>query len=199
MPAVVEGRRAAILLAVVGALVAATYFLPALNFGPFADDDGDGPGAGAPTHGCAHARDEPRDGLREAERATLCLLNAERRARGLGELRPERALRRAALRHSEDMVERDFFEHVNPDGVDQHERIVRAGYRLRPGGFSTGENLATGDPGTPAAMVDGWMHSSGHRRNILRPQFDEIGIGIVPRHQEGGLGATYTTTFGGRS
>jgi uncharacterized protein YkwD len=195
---VVEGRRAAILLAVVGALVAAAYFVPALHLGPFDDDDDAPTGANAPTHGCDHARDEPRDGVRKAELATLCLLNAERRARGLGRLRENRALRRAALRHSEDMVERDFFEHGNPDGVGPHERIVRAGYTLRRTGFSTGENLATGDPGTPAAMVDGWMHSPGHRRNILRRSFDEIGIGIVPRHQEGGLGATYTTTFGGR-
>jgi uncharacterized protein YkwD len=186
-----------VLLAVVGALVAATYLLPEVSFGPFGRDDERPAGADAPTRGCAHAREEPRDGLPEAERATLCLLNAERRARGLGELRPDRALRRAALRHSEDMLERDFFEHENPDGLEPHDRILRAGYRLQPGGFSTGENLATGDPGTPAAMVDGWMHSPGHRKNILRRSFDEIGIGIVPRHQEGGLGATYTTTFGG--
>jgi uncharacterized protein YkwD len=196
---VVEGRRAAILLAAVAALVAITYFTPSLGFGPFDRDEEQRSGADAPTRGCAHARVEPRDGLRDAERATLCLLNAERRARGLRPLRPDRALRRAALRHSEDMVQRDFFEHENPDGLGPHDRIVRAGYTLRSGGFSTGENLATGDPGTPAAMVDGWMHSPGHRKNILRRGFEEIGIGIVPRHQEGGRGATYTTTFGGGS
>ena len=194
----VEGRRAAVLLAAVAVLVAVTYFTPSLHFGPFEGED-EPAGGDAPTRGCAHARDEPRDGLRDAERATLCLLNAERRARGLGPLQADRALRRAALEHSQDMVERDFFEHENPDGVGPHERIVRTGYSLRRSGFSTGENLATGDPGTPAAMVDGWMHSAGHRKNILRPGFEEIGIGIVPRHQEGGLGATYTTTFGGRS
>ena len=192
----VEGRRAAILLAAVAVLVAVTYFSPSLGFGPF-DRDDEQPGADAPTHGCAHAEDEPRDGIREAERATLCLLNAERRARGLGRLRPNGRLRAAALRHSEDMVERRFFEHENPDGVDPHERIRRAGYAEGAGRRATGENLATGDPGTPAVMVDGWMHSPGHRKNILRPGFREIGIGIVPRHQEGGPGATYTTAFGG--
>jgi uncharacterized protein YkwD len=180
----------------VGVLVAVTYFTPVLGFGPF-DRDDETPGADAPTHGCDHAKDEPRDGLRDAERATLCLLNAERRARGLGALRPEARLRRAALRHSQDMVERNFFEHENPDGLDPHERMARAGYGAGPRERATGENLATGDPGTPAVMVDGWMHSPGHRKNILRPGFRDIGIGIVPRHQEGGLGATYTTTFGG--
>ena len=62
-------------------------------------------------------------------------------------------------------------------------------------GGSTGENLATGrsDAGTPAVVVDGWMHSPGHRRNVLRREFVEIGIGIVPRDTSGGDGATYAT------
>ncbi|MDQ3937040.1 MAG: CAP domain-containing protein, partial [Actinomycetota bacterium] len=121
--------------------------------------------------------------------------------RGLRTLRPDRKLRAAALAHSRDMVERDFFEHVSPDGVGHHERIVRTGYRLRSSGFATGENLATGREGnaaTPAVVVDGWLHSEGHRRNALRPEFEEIGIGIVPRETRGGPGATYTTTFAGR-
>ena len=188
------------LLALVGALVAATYLVPTLGLGPYGDgDDPEKAATDAPAHGCDGARDEPGDDPRAAERATLCLLNAERRRAGRGPLRTDTALRRAAIRHSEDMVERDYLEHVNPDGLDSHERIVRAGYRLRPSGFSTGENLATGQTGadSPAVIVDGWMHSRGHRRNILRRSFDEIGIGIVPRHTGGGGGATYTTTFGG--
>ena len=193
----VEGRRAILLLVLVGALIAASFLVPSLRFG--APDDDEPPGANAPTHGCEGARAEPRENLRGAERATLCLLNAERRAAGLRPLRSERALRRAALRHSEDMVERDYFEHRNPDGLEPHDRIMRAGYRLRPSGFSTGENLATAETGadSPAVTVDGWMHSPGHRRNILRRGFEEIGIGIVPRYTGGAEGATYTTTFGG--
>jgi uncharacterized protein YkwD len=194
---VVEGRRAFVLLALVGALVAATYLLPELGFGPSGDDEP--PGADAPAHGCDGARDEPREDLRAAERATLCLLNAERREAGLRPLRRDPALRRAALLHSRDMVKRRYLEHRNPDGLEAHDRIVRAGYRLRRGGFSTGENLATGTVGldSPAVIVDGWMHSRGHRRNILRRGFEEIGIGIVPRDTDGRDGATYTTTFGG--
>ncbi|HEX8648555.1 MAG TPA: CAP domain-containing protein [Thermoleophilaceae bacterium] len=195
----VEGRRAFLLLALVGLLVAATYLLPALNVGPFGDDEAERPARDVPAHGCDGAREEPGGDLRAAERATLCLLNAERRAAGRSPLRTDGALRRAALAHSEDMVARDFLEHRNPDGLEAHDRIVRAGYRLRRGGFSTGENLATGPAGadSPAVIVDGWMHSPGHRRNILRRGFREIGIGIVAEQQGGGEGATYTTTFGG--
>jgi uncharacterized protein YkwD len=185
----------ALIVAVAG-LAGAAYLLPMRGGG----GGGDGGGPDAPTRGCAHAREEPGDDLRAAERATLCLLNAERRARGLGRLRPERRLRVAALRHSRDMVEREFFEHENPDGERHDSRVVRAGYPFT-GGSITGENLATGEreSSTPAVIVDGWMHSPGHRRNILRPEFREIGIGIVPRMEGGGEGGTYTTVFGGRT
>lgn len=181
------------MLALVAALGAAAYF-------GFARDEGGGESRSqVPDHGCRHADERPEGGGRVAERATLCLLNAERKAKGLRPFRPDPRLRVAALRQSRDMVERRFFEHVNPDGVGHHERILRTGYRRGPGEPATGENLATGrrDAGTPAVIVDGWMNSRGHRANILRRGFDEIGIGIVAEFEEGGPGATYTTTFGG--
>jgi uncharacterized protein YkwD len=191
---VAEGRRAVVVLVLVAALAAAVYV-------GFDRREADEPrGSEAPTHGCGHARDRPAEDLGAAERATLCLLNAERRAKGLRPLRRDPLLRVAALRQSRDMVRRRFFEHVNPDGLDHHDRILRAGYRVGTGAFATGENLATGqrEASTPAVIVDGWMHSPGHRANILRGAFEEIGIGIVPRAEQGGPGGTYTTTFAGR-
>ena len=187
-----QGWRLLVLLGIVAALAALVYVGPE----PGGDDDAV---PEAPTRGCAHAREAPGNDLRAAERATLCLLNAERRRRGLRALRPERRLRLAALRHSRDMVRRGFLEHVNPDGVGHAERIARAGYPLDATSVS-GENLASGEreASTPAVIVDGWMHSPGHRRNILRARFREIGIGIVPRWAEDDApGGTYTTTFGG--
>jgi uncharacterized protein YkwD len=80
-------------------------------------------------------------------------------------------------------------------------RILRTGY-ARNQGWSLGENIAwgTGDLGTAGSIQRAWMESPGHRANILRPQFREIGIGIavgapVPGGDEG---ATYTTDFGVR-
>ena len=55
--------------------------------------------------------------------------------------------------------------------------------------------------GTPAATVNAWMRSQGHRDNILNANFEEIGVGIVPGSPRGGLldaGATYATEFGFR-
>ena len=138
------------------------------------------------THGCERARE--RD-----EAATLCLLNAERAQRDLPPLSRRRALDRAAEAHARDMADRAFFAHESPDGSEPHERILRAGYRRAR---LTGENLAKGEreAGTAASIVDGWMHSPGHRANILRAAFEEIGIAIV----EDGEEAIYVTTFGAR-
>ena len=192
-------ERPGLILLLVAALVAGVYLMPELGLGPAGGGGGGDRGRSTPTHGCENARDEPREDVRAAERATLCLLNAERRAKGLRPLRADPRLRAAAVRHSKDMLERGFFEHVSPDGLDHHDRILRARYRPALAGGATGENLATGEreASTPAVIVDGWMHSPGHRRNILRRRFAEIGIGIVPRSDRGERGGTYTTTFGG--
>ena len=66
-----------------------------------------------------------------------------------------------------------------------------------------GENLASGEEtaGTPHEIVEGWMNSPGHRANILRPEFREIGIGLAyePPQPVSGRVAVYTTNFGGRA
>lgn len=142
--------------------------------------------------------------LAGAGRATLCLLNAERRIRHLVPLRLDAPLELAALHQSRDMVSRHFFAHLNPDGVDPTRRMAQAGYRIGSRGGTTAENLAYGEgpESTPAAIVDGWMHSPGHRRNILLPRLRDIGIGIVAqpvqRSSPENSGATYTTDFGDR-
>jgi uncharacterized protein YkwD len=99
------------------------------------------------------------------------------------------------------MVERTYFDHDTQGGPDMAARILRTGY-ARNQGWSLGENIAwgTGDLGTAGSIQRAWMESPGHRANILRPQFREIGIGIavgapVPGGDEG---ATYTTDFGVR-
>jgi uncharacterized protein YkwD len=193
VPSEVQGWKAFVLVGVVAALVGLSYLLP-LGSG----EDERAPSS--PTRGCAHAREEPSEGdLRDAERATLCLLNFERRARGLRALRPDPRLRLAALRHSRDMARRGYLEHDSPEGVSHDVRIVRAGFPLRADSVS-GENLASGEgaASAPAVIVEGWMGSPGHRRNVLRPEFRLIGIGIVTRSETGEPGGTYTTEFAGR-
>lgn len=191
----------ALTIVVVLASLAGTQLLPASRLGR---GGGEPASASVPTHGCPAAGVGPGVDPPRTERATLCLLNAERGAHHLHPLRLDSALRLAALRQSRDMVSRHFFEHVNPDGIDPTQRMARAGYRIGPRGGMTAENLAYGEESlaTPAAIVDGWMHSPGHRRNILFPALRDIGIGIVPepvkRSSAENSGATYTTDFGAR-
>ena len=141
------------------------------------------------------------ENLKQVRQATLCLVNVERRSRGLAGLRSNRKLAAAARRHSRMMAHRDFFDHVSPTGSTMVARITRVGYESWA---SLGENLAwgTGHLSIPKAIVRGWMNSPGHRENILRATFREIGIGVVPGTPvslgSAERGATYTTNFGVR-
>ncbi|MDA0169477.1 CAP domain-containing protein [Solirubrobacter taibaiensis] len=135
----------------------------------------------------------------EIRGGVLCLTNAERALKDLKPLRENAKLRKAALSHSSDMVRRSFFSHTAPSGSTFVDRIVRSGYTQRNDGWSLGENLAwgTGELGTARGIHEAWMDSSGHRANILKPAFRELGIGIrtgVPK--DASVGATYTANFG---
>jgi uncharacterized protein YkwD len=135
--------------------------------------------------------------------ATLCLLNAERTTRGLTALRENPLLTQASQAYSEQMVGQQFFAHITPDGVNLAQRLRSVGY-VTGAAFVVGENLAWGIGGqsTPAGIVLGWMNSPSHRDNVLRPDFREIGIGVVfglpvvPAVPTVPATATYTTDFG---
>jgi uncharacterized protein YkwD len=115
----------------------------------------------------------------QVKSATLCLLNAERSTRGRATLRQNSGLALAGRRHARDMVSRRYFAHSSKAGRTFDDRIRGAGY-LRGGhrGAIMGENLGwgSGSLATPRAMVRQWMASPGHRANILRPAFREVGI-----------------------
>ncbi|HEV2061218.1 MAG TPA: CAP domain-containing protein, partial [Solirubrobacteraceae bacterium] len=141
-------------------------------------------------------------GRAQLEDTVLCLVNRERTSRGLRRLRANGKLDRAARSHSRHMVRARFFSHDSPGGASVLERVKRRGYRSARG-LMVGENIAwgSGSYATPAEIVNGWMHSPGHRANILRGQFEEIGVGVAvgaPRAVNGMPAATYTTDFGSR-
>jgi uncharacterized protein YkwD len=136
--------------------------------------------------------------------ATLCLLNHQRRTHRLRRLRSSASLRGAAQAYSWAMVRNDFFDHVSPGGSTLVGRVRKTAYLASARGWSLGENIAwgAGRLATPRETVRAWMHSSGHRHNILTRSFTEIGIGIAPgapvRLPDGMPAATYTTDFGSR-
>lgn len=149
---------------------------------------------------CANADLEPAPGNQATIRAAvLCLHNQIRAQRGLPLLRENGKLRKAALGHSSDMVSRRFFEHTAPGGVSMVDRIFAARYVPRNAGWALGENLAwgTGSLATPRGIMRAWMNSPGHKANIVKRAYREIGIGVVTGIPSGGnRGATYTADFG---
>ncbi|MEU5130422.1 sigma-70 family RNA polymerase sigma factor [Streptomyces mobaraensis] len=164
---------------------------------------GSGAGSGARQDG-SRTSDSARTTARSAAKApapskgdvggslqqqVTAIVNAERAKAGCSPVRLNALLTQAAQGHSDDMAARNFFDHTNPDGKGPGDRITAVGYR-----WSTyGENIAYGQQ-TPASVMDTWMHSSGHRANILNCSFDEIGVGI--NNAPGG--PRWTQVFGAR-
>jgi uncharacterized protein YkwD len=137
--------------------------------------------------------------LDQIRSAILCLHNQIRAARHLPLLKQNPKLVKAAVAHSSNMVDDGYFNHTDPGGDTFVDRILVSGYVRRNAGWTLGENLAwgTGDLSTPQGVMNSWMASPGHKANILKRAYREVGIGIrlgVP--SDGGVGATYTTDFG---
>ena len=86
------------------------------------------------------------------------------------------------MNHSRDMVANDYFSHVAPSGTTPEQRMRRHGAPCSQG-CALGENIAwaSGSASTPAAIVQAWMNSPGHRANILEPVFRYEGLGVMPR------------------
>jgi len=114
-------------------------------------------------------------GTPSPEYQLIDLINAERAAHGLSALRVNPVLMQVAEAHSQDMVDRNFFDHTNPDGQRPRDRLDEAGYAW----WYCGETIGGGYD-TAQAMFTAWMESTaGHREIILSPNFSEIGIGYV--------------------
>jgi uncharacterized protein YkwD len=152
--------------------------------------------------GCPHSGDPPhRTGVAATRDSILCLLNRERAKHGLPALRRNAVLEATAQRYSEDMDRLHFFAHEAPNGSDPGERMRAAGYPVSTS--LVGENLYWGaaQHAPPARAMRGWMESPGHRANVLRPQFTEVGVGVTydgPFYVGSRRAAIYTTNFGGR-
>ena len=109
------------------------------------------------------------------------------------------ALTLAARQHSRDMSDRNFFDHLNPDGDRAQQRAEANGYD-----GSAGENIAAGQADIDEAHVD-WLISVGHRKNILSLwetftdtfHYDEIGVGFYfPGPGPQRFDTYYTQVFG---
>jgi uncharacterized protein YkwD len=168
-------------------------------------DGGPAARARAASERCVSADAMPgQTAVEDLRAATLCLMNAERTARGLGRLQSEPLLGRVAAGYARQMVRGQFFDHTSPAGSTMLARIKATSYLRDVTSWSVGENLAwgTGALATPRAMVRAWMQSAEHRANLLDRHFADVGIGVAAGApvalEPGELGGTYVTDFGRR-
>ncbi len=101
--------------------------------------------------------------------------NLERQKAGLAPLIENEKLNKAALAKAQDMLSKQYFAHVSPDGVGLVELLNSVGYIYQ----TAGENLAYGNFNNENKIVDGWMASPGHRANILNSKYTQIGVAVI--------------------
>jgi len=117
----------------------------------------------------------PRQDVSDADlQPYVDAMNRERASLGEKPLRLNRALCAAAGDRIRDMFAQHYFSHDAPDGTRPFDWVTREGYDYT----AAGENLAVGYR-SAEDVVDGWMHSPGHRANILNKSFEEIGLAVA--------------------
>jgi len=137
--------------------------------------------------------DEKR--ILEIEKQVHHFTNLEREKHGLQTLEYNTELSKIAKIHSQDMLERDFFDHASPDGCDPACRYQKSNYSCNSQmGVIAGENLHwwhyadnifwQSPQQVGRETVASWMESPGHRENILFSMYQNEGIGVVITFQE---------------
>lgn len=104
----------------------------------------------------------------------VSLVNSERAAQGLTALQKDSRLAALAQQKAEDMAKNQYFSHTSPTYGSAFDMLKAAGYSYK----TAGENIAMGQK-SAASVMDGWMHSSGHRANILHTSYEKIGVGYA--------------------
>ena len=125
----------------------------------------------------------------EFELKVLELVNVERAKHGLSALTWDSSLAKVAEAHSLDMANNNFFSHTNLKGQSPFDRIKAFGISYS----YAAENIAAGQK-TPESVMNSWMNSEGHRKNILNANLKRLGVGYV---KGGSYGTYWTQVFAG--
>lgn len=92
----------------------------------------------------------------------------------LAPLKENEKLNFSASKKLEDIINRQYFEHISPDGIGVGDLATEVSYEY----ITIGENLALGNFSNDEALVGAWMASPGHRANILNIHYTEIGVAV---------------------
>ncbi len=118
----------------------------------------------------------PESDVSQQAQAVLQLVNAERSKQGLSSLTLSSKLTAVANEKARDMAENNYFSHTSPTYGSPFDMMQRFGIKYS----AAGENIAFGQQ-TAQEVMNAWMASSGHRANILNPNFEQIGIGYYKK------------------
>lgn len=159
-------------LFVLGGLTMASLLAPSLPVSPLHDSGSS----------VASAQRAALDTLRAVSQHVVRKTNEVRRERDLSPLQTDKTLAEIACAHNADMFRRAFFEHVNPDGESPHDRVAQMHRRL-VGGVSENlykqDRIRKGPAALGAQMVEKWMGSPPHRKNILFPSATHLGVCVT--------------------
>jgi uncharacterized YkwD family protein/spore coat assembly protein SafA len=129
----------------------------------------------------------PSNHYQSIEQQVVNLVNAERAKAGLKPLKADWELARVARFKSEDMRDNRYFDHNSPIYGTPFQMMKSFGINYR----SAGENIAAGQT-TAESVMQAWMNSPGHKKNILSPSFTHIGVGYA---KGGSYGHYWTQQF----
>ena len=140
--------------------------------------------------------------LTELRSEALKLVNEAREQHGLPALQSRQELNQAAQAHADDMLHRNYFDHVSPEGETVFDRYVAAGgSRWRLVAENIGRCATCKEPtriSDVTRLQDGWMRSASHRENILSRGVTQFGFGMAAA-ANGGLYAVQSFAGPGTS
>ncbi|HEK4968211.1 TPA: sporulation protein [Clostridioides difficile] len=123
------------------------------------------------------------------QKEVVDLVNIERAKAGLNPLTLDSSISNVATKKSQDMIDNNYFSHNSPTYGSPFDMLKKFGISYK----TAGENIAIGQK-TPKEVVNAWMNSEGHRKNIMNPNFSKIGVGVA---QKSGGSIYWTQIFVG--
>ncbi|EGT3850414.1 CAP domain-containing protein [Clostridioides difficile] len=111
------------------------------------------------------------------QKEVVDLVNIERAKAGLNPLTLDSSISNVATKKSQDMIDNNYFSHNSPTYGSPFDMLKKFGISYK----TAGENIAMGQK-TPKEVVNAWMNSEGHRKNIMNPNFSKIGVGVAQKN-----------------
>ncbi|MBU5307908.1 CAP domain-containing protein [Clostridioides mangenotii] len=108
------------------------------------------------------------------QKEVVDLVNAERSKQGVKPLTLDAEVSSVATKKSQDMIDKNYFDHNSPTYGSPFDMLKQFGISYK----TAGENIAMGQR-NPKEVVNSWMNSEGHRKNILNGNFTKIGVGVA--------------------